>query len=351
MASSVAASPIIWNNVCLDIEKNAQMHSIFRSGQYACMFDNFYQSSRSLYVVDLETKQTIKRFKCELDEHILTFNYPYLVTKKDAMDRTSTIRVWDLTSSSNECLNSFDPPIRDIQRGVVKGKTLVLAFSDMEGITPKKIAIIKNIEQLEDVSMVSDDEIDPFTDLQIYNGWLIYSAVAGCLKMISLEDPSNVHYIPVDGVDMESYLQKITEDTILDLHEAHVIKTLVIEGDTCVGSTEKALKVWDLTSKTLQKTIERKDAGMLISLQGRFALESHHQHVRIWDIISGTIVHQEERTYPGNIPHLTHYNNTLFRVNNKLGQNWKDVEIVLPAHPSQAELANNSEKKKECVLI
>lgn len=307
-------SSVVWKNVYLDRENSVEAHAIYRSGQYACMFDNFINQARTYNIINLETGKTIKSVESEDREHLVAFTYPYLITRVCKEHSEPLINIRDVSSASIKPKMTF-PFKWDFCSATFDGKTLVLTSTRRESMQPKYITIIKNIE-IEDGITTSDGEIGVNSAIQIYKGWLVYSTLAGCLKMVSLDDSSNVKVISPDGGSAENYMSSITKDNFEEFVEKNSIHSLSIDGDICVGSTKDSLKVWNLSSKTLQKTIKREDDGLLLSQQDRFIIESG-RNVKIWDIFAGTICYQTEKRDACNIPHLTLYKNSIFRVNTR----------------------------------
>ncbi|MBS0624592.1 MAG: hypothetical protein JSS32_00905 [Verrucomicrobia bacterium] len=305
MAQAVTPRVLSWDQKSFD-----EYHCIFQSGKFACMFTHYFNSDREYRIVDLETNKAVKTFRCEKEESILNFEAPWVVTKNGGI-----IKIWNMESSSSSPEKTLETDAQGIKAGAVHGHTIVTLSTQNESMKADYVMIVRDFRDANATTIVfQDEEIDMDSGIAIYGKYCVYSTLFGGLKLISLEDPSQgdcIHWMNEE--ELGAYLEKLNESN-LSQYEKHNYRSIRIDGDIFVGSTETHIKVWDLAKKMLMKEIPVPKEQTLLSLQGRLLVGTDHKDFRIWDIFSGTVVYHRERNYPGNIPQTALYKNTLYHV-------------------------------------
>lgn len=330
---------IVWQNI--DLQGSEDSHAILRSGQHACVFDNYYETSRTMRIIDIETQKTIKRFRCELGESIFVFRFPYLVTRKEGL-----IKIWDASSDSREPQKVISTDLKGIQRGDIHGKTLVIISTQLETMQPKYITIIRDFERPnETLHTFIDRDIDGDSGLLIYNDSVLYSTLFGSLQILSLDDFSfkTIPNVP----DVNAYLEGITRDNVEE-YKSNIIRSLVMEGTTLAGSSPRAIKIWDVASCTLQREISSKREYLLLSLEGRFLFGVSHRHAKIWDIFSGVLLYKEKEYNLSAcfIPAFTLFQNRMYHVGMR-GLERADIVVEEPLTSTLEEQNKSSEQHEE----
>jgi WD40 repeat protein len=320
----------------VSIDRTGDFHAIMRSGQYGCVYDNFFESRRNISILDLETGRAIKNFRLNRGEGIKCFNAPHIVSKEG-----NIWRVWDVTSSSSDPKKIFELKISYLAKVAIEGNTLV-AISGMDPFlsrNPSHITVVKDIERAnETIEKFFDEFIDEKSGLLIHQNNMIYSTQLGSVKIASLVDMASFKIIHFRE-DMMAYLEKevaegrLTKDTF-DAYRVDEVSSFVVDGNTLIGSTQQAIKVWNLVSGELQKRIPIEGEHTLLSLEGKFlsgfAFNSGFSTltVRIWNVFTGRVVHSEElenksATY---FPSITLYNGTIYRIADE-GDEHNDIDI------------------------
>jgi len=314
-------------------------HAVFRSDQFACMFDNFFESSREMRVVDLERKKTLRTFKCESKEAIVAFSYPYIVTRIEGK-----LKIWDVSSSLADPI-VINTHLKDIQRGAIQGKTIAIISTQFETSQPKYITIIRDFNKPDEtMNLFVDDTIDGSTGLAIYKNYLIYSTYFGALKLVSLDDATDVKILNTVG-DVNTYLEKLGKENVEEFRK-NTAQSIVCEAETLAYTTESTLKIWNIASDSLQKEINTKKSYRLLSFEGRFVLGVTNKSAKIWDIINGNVIYKKEDAFPfaGNIPSLTLFKNKIYHVGR---QDEKEDDIIIPQEEKSVLEKKDSDEKQE----
>jgi WD40 repeat protein len=317
-------------------------HATFRSGQYACMFDNFYRSSRNMRVVDLESSKNLRTFKCEVDESILAFGYPYIVTRIGGK-----LKIWDVNSPLADP-KVIHTDLTDIRRGAIQGKTIVIISTQYDTMQPKYITIIRDFEDQNTRRGLIDDTIDGSSGLVIYKDYVVYSTYFGALRLLSLDDPTGDPKMLSTAGDVKSYIDKVWTENVEEFKK-NIAQSIVSEGETLAYSTQCAIKVWNVNSDKLQKEINTKKNYTLLSLEGRFILGVTDNSAKIWDLFTGNIIYKEKGkdAFPsaGNIPSFTLYNNKIYHVGKSKER--KDIIIPQDEKPITEEKDSNPDKEQQ----
>lgn len=332
------------------------LHAILRSGKYACRFDNFYESSRQMEVIDLETNVILKRFRCEVGEAICCFRAPYFVTRKEG-----NIRIWNINNDSSEPDKTIETGIKKIQRVDMQGKTLIIIASDYEYMYPRHIYIFRDFEKAADgfndseeadktLAYMMDKEIDLDSSLLICDNTLIYSTHFGVLKIVDLTTLNLIKYSMAED-ELKQYVEELTkymeseDEDLLDPYEANIVKSLIRDGNNLVGSTDRAIKVWNATTFALVKEIpnDEKVSYYLHSLEGCLLFGCNYMGVKIWDIVKGKVIYSAEGVFPsgGNIPSLTLYNRKIYRLD------YQKIERPAIALEEEEELKEHAATRAE----
>lgn len=338
---------ISWNDVCL----SNKAQCVLRHGKYICIFDEYYTAEvpyrsninispidykyrgrypqeRTLKIHNLETNCLEIEFPLHKDEKVCAFSYPYVLTLVNG-----DLKLFDL---SKEILEPFSIMhglhFATICKADIVENVLAVCLISNER---KQVACFSGINDLKLCKTTSFDdlEIDYETGFKIWNGYVIYSIGFGSLKIVKIDDPQSVRCVThVD--DLNAYLEELTEERFKEYKET-IVTSLVAEKNIVAGATKINLKIWDIASGILIKTIPGEDMNLL-SLDGRFLLGTNKKMVKIWDILSGFILYEEKRKYLGNnIPHLTLYKDSIYRVQEQWGVIEKRGEIIVWLPPEQ----------------
>jgi WD40 repeat protein len=265
------------------IKNSADSHGILRSRAHAALYQN-----RQARVIDLTTGTTVVEVKLDSDERIAAFDYPTLVTQ-----RLGALKVWHL--SSPPTAQTLDT---DIFIESVKVSGMVLAFiSGTYGA--KSITIIPNVTDIKNRQTFIDDQIDPEAAIAICDKSLFYSAFCGGLKIISL-----------DGQSQEEILEGECRDDCLQSLIINIDRKMV------VGSSQRAIMIWDIASKILVKKIKTDGPYTLYWLNGNYLLGSDLVKVKVWDVATGDVlfVDREGHEEGEALPLLTLFNKCVYRV-------------------------------------
>jgi|GEM_PF-5343799 len=365
---------IIWKDICLSNERQCTL----RSGKYVCLFDEHtstqvcsgsfmnsspidvkyhsrYPQKRTLKIQNLETNCLEKEFAIGNYENVLAFSYPYVLTEAE-----NHLKLWDLRKESVEpvILSRFTTPHILTFKADIVDNALAACIIDPDPAQPKMVISVIGINDPNKaswkVTSFEDSDIDVKTGFKIWNDSLIYSIGFGTLKIVNMKDPQSVRCVShVD--DLNTYLESLTEENYAE-YEKSTITSLVAENNTVIGSTTTSIKIWDIVSGILKEIIPAENMT-LISLEGRFLLGTNNKLVTIWDIFSGQILYSEKRDcFVNDIPHLTLYKDTIYRVQAKWGtiENRAPIRVQLPQVPSdkpiQPEQAPKKEPEEICII-
>lgn len=294
-----------WSNVVMD---TGNYHSTFRSGSHAVMFSDFFGRGKDVGIYHLDDQKRIKTYKFDLDESIVQFGFPYLVSRT----RNETIRIWDVNSDAYNPIHELDLGLRGLHRGVVRDGMVFLFSTQNETTSPQHLTVIDCAtgSYLERSNL---ELLDPETAVLFHRNCLILSQLFGAiLTIIPIEKGNEARMIQIVGEeDLEDYVDGLSSDDVED----NVIRELVADGDTLVGATNKVIRVWDFQSGELKKIFPIEEPCQLYSVQERFLFGAMEDQIKVWDIESGNTLLQLTNTSSHPIPHCLWYNHKVFHVN------------------------------------
>lgn len=359
------STTVSWQNVCLDGgDYINEYHSIFRDGSYALMFSHFYERAKSVCVTNLDNGRVIKTYKFDLNESILNFRFPYLVSKT----RDNLIRIWDLNSNSTGPVNTIDKNLRGIHGGVIHENTVYIFSTQQVSMVPKYLTILGDIEKPDEFVSFGPQPmagVDLDTGLLMHEGNLIFSMYFGSVVLMvkGTEQESKT----LKGVkDVKAFQEGLNDETIakestITKYENNIVRYFVAEGNTLVGATVKAIKIWDLNAEDLQREFPTEEPCQLFSLQGKFLFgtsvkfnPSRTDIVNIWDIVSGNVLFSMDNTSSHPIPHCVMYNNKFFHVNaktSKMPDTVVHVPLIEQAKPNKTEPPSTTDKDERCDIM
>lgn len=324
MITTSNTTQLRWSSIGID---SGNYRSTFRCGPYAVMFDDFYGRGKNIGIFNLDDQKRIKTYKFKLDESIVQFGFPYLVSKT----KENIVRIWDVNSDSTGPIHEVDIGLRGLHRGVIHEGVAYLFSTMLENHTPQYMSAIEcatgnfcGTNKLEG--------IDPESAVLFHQNCLIISQIiGGILHIIPFEAGKESRTIQtVDNLD--DYAAELSEDDI----EENVIRELVADGDILVGATNKVIRVWDFQSGALKMTFPTEEPCQLYSVEERFLFgttttfeNGREEVVRVWDIATGNTLLQMKNTSSHPIPHCLWYHHKIFHVNAKTPQ-MPDLIVDLP---------------------
>lgn len=294
-----------WSNVVMD---SGNYRSTFRSGSHAVMFSDFYGRGKDVGIYHLDEQKRIKTYKFELDESIVQFGFPYLVSRT----KGDNIRIWDVNSDSTGPIHEVDVGLMGLHRGIVEDGMVFLFSTQNDTTSPQHMTVI-DCATGSFVERSKLENIDPETAVLFHQNSLILSYIFGSMLLVIPMKKGDTAR-PIRIVDEEALEDYINETSSKDLKN-NIIRELVADGDTLVGATKKTIKVWDFQSGALKKAFPIEEPCQLYSVQERFLFGAMGDQIKVWDLESGNTLLQLSNTSSHPIPHCLWYNHKVFHVN------------------------------------
>lgn len=339
-----------WPNVAIDY---GDYHAMFRSGSHAVMFSNFYGRGKDLGIYNLDENKLIKTYKFKENESIVQFGFPYLVSKT----KENIIRIWDVNSDSREPIHEVDANLHDIHRGIVHEGLVFIFSTQFVNMTPQYMTII-DCASGKHQGRNKLEGIDPDTAVLFHQKCLILSQIfGGVVTIIPFEDGKEPRTIQTVE-DINVYAEGITNDTVEE-YKKNVVRHLVGDGNTLVGATSKAIKVWDFQTGALKKMFPTEEPCELYSVQGSFlfgttvTFESGREElIKVWDTESGNTLLQLKNTSTHPIPNCLWYNHKIYHVHVS-APNMPDTVVNLPVEKKEApksKIGDASDDTGKCIV-
>ncbi|MBS0350135.1 MAG: WD40 repeat domain-containing protein [Proteobacteria bacterium] len=188
---------------------------------------------------------------------------------------------------------------------------------NISGESPEKIATFRgHTDNVIHLSPLSSNRLISFSLDQTFRIWDINSKDEKCLKVIkdlSVVEPAIKALVSLPNYRLASTYQKTIklwcpDDEKLNVQEltGHegLVKTLAIlpNGDLVSGSTDKTIKIWDLTTNTCIQTLVGHTGGIssvaVLTNEIVVSCSCDDNTIRVWHLTSGLLLQTIESTKP-----------------------------------------------------